>query len=148
MPTLLTRMSQLGSAFTSASQPLAVERSAETARTLASGVPSHMAAIALSTALRLRPLITTVAPQAARPRAIARPIPPVEPVTIAVLPKRSIFKSASWLLRRFQGIYCAARRRRHELGADRIGDRLSQDAIDLDLRVSVQRPPEHLVDRL
>src|SRR5260370_4130670 len=40
----------------------------------------------------LRLSMTTVALQAARPCAIARPIPPVEPVTIAILPERSIFK--------------------------------------------------------
>src|SRR5205823_3530135 len=32
--------------------------------------------------------------------------------------------------------------------ADRIGDRLSQDAIDLNLRSRVERPPEDLVDGL
>jgi hypothetical protein len=39
----------------------------------------------------VRPLITTVAPAPAKPLAIAKPMPSVEPVTIAVLPERSMF---------------------------------------------------------
>jgi hypothetical protein len=39
---------------------------------------------------RASPLTTTVAPQSAMRRAMASPIPPVEPVTIAILPDKSI----------------------------------------------------------
>src|ERR1700719_5061731 len=42
----------------------------------------------------------------------------------------------------------AARRRRHEFRADRIGDRCAQDAIDLRLGGCIEPPPVHLVDRL
>src|SRR6267143_2048716 len=54
MPTLLTRISQVGSALTNSPHPAAVARSA------------------------------------AIPRAMASPMPPVEPATMAVLPERSI----------------------------------------------------------
>ena len=56
----------------------------------------------------LRPLITTSAPAAARPLAIAKPMPAVEPVTSAVFPERSIFMRASPLYRRWR---CGAHRR-------------------------------------
>ena len=51
-------------------------------------------------------------------------------------------------LRRSQGADARSCSRCHELGADGVGDRLSQNAIDLDLRGSVERPPEDLVDGL
>src|SRR2546422_6887579 len=90
MPTLLTRMSADGSAFESAAQPSAVPRSAPTPRTVAPGTVRFNAAIALSTADFVRPFNTTTAPHSARPLAIAKPIPAVEPVTMAVLLDRSI----------------------------------------------------------
>jgi len=40
----------------------------------------------------------------------------------------------------------AAGWRSHELGPDRIGDFLSQDALDLGLRGGIKRPTEHLTD--
>src|SRR5471030_303312 len=46
---------------------------------------------AASTASCLRPLITTSAPDSARPLAMAKPMPWVEPVMRAVLPDRSMF---------------------------------------------------------
>src|SRR5580658_6390422 len=42
----------------------------------------------------------------------------------------------------------AARRRRHELRADRIGDRFAQDPIDLSFGRGIEPPASHLVDRL
>ena len=44
---------------------------------------------------RLRPLMRTAAPAPASPRTIAKPIPEVEPVTIARLPLRSMIMLAS-----------------------------------------------------
>jgi len=49
-----------------------------------------MSAIAFFTAASERPLTTTLAPAEARPLAMARPIPAVEPVTMAFLPERSM----------------------------------------------------------
>ena len=45
---------------------------------------------ARSTASGVRPLTTTFAPAAASPLAVARPMPAVEPVMMAVFPERSI----------------------------------------------------------
>src|SRR5262249_41321252 len=84
-------MAQEGSACTSALQPAAVERSAATPRNSAFGMLALTPAMARSTSACVSPLTTTVAPHSARPRAMAKPIPPVEPVTIAVTPERSIF---------------------------------------------------------
>src|SRR5947209_15304451 len=42
----------------------------------------------------------------------------------------------------------AARRRRHEFGADRIADRCGQDAIDLRLGGRIEVPAAHLVNRI
>ena len=91
-PALFTRMSAEPRALTSAAQPAAVERSAATPSTLASGWADFSFSSAALTLASLRPLITTRAPQLARPRAMAWPMPAVEPVTIAVLPLRSMFK--------------------------------------------------------
>lgn len=88
-------MSAFGSAATKAAQPSAVPRSPATPRTLASGWPFRIAAIARSTAAWLRPLTTTVAPAAARPLAMAKPMPAVEPLTIASLSLRSICMGVS-----------------------------------------------------
>jgi 5-aminolevulinate synthase len=51
-------------------------------------------------------------------------------------------------LRCLQKRALAARWRSHELGPDRIGDFLSQDALDLGLRGGIKRPTEHLIDGL
>src|SRR5262247_4828558 len=42
----------------------------------------------------------------------------------------------------------AARRRRHEFGADRIADRCGEDAIDLRLGGRIEVPAAHLVNRI
>jgi hypothetical protein len=43
----------------------------------------------------VRPFKTTVAPASAKPLAMAKPIPSVDPVTIAILCERSIFMRVS-----------------------------------------------------
>src|SRR5262249_34657105 len=58
---------------------------------LPAGFAAMMAFTAASTLSWPRPLTTTLAPVAARPFAMARPMPAVEPVMSAVLPERSIF---------------------------------------------------------
>ena len=60
-------------------------------RMVAAGMALFNAAMALSTALEARPLMTTVAPDAANPLAMAKPMPAVEPLTIAILLRRSMF---------------------------------------------------------
>ena len=89
IPALLMRMSTSGSADTSALQPEAVDTSAAMPRTLPPAASSLRTAA--STLSWPRPLITTLAPEAARPLAMAWPMPAVEPVTSAVFPERSIF---------------------------------------------------------
>ncbi len=90
MPALLTRMSMAPAALASLAQPSAVETSA--AMPVTAPPPAALtAATPLSTVSCLRPLTTTLAPVAARPLAMARPMPAVEPVTSAVFPERSIF---------------------------------------------------------
>src|SRR5262249_30172993 len=42
----------------------------------------------------------------------------------------------------------AARRRRHEFGADRMADRRGEDAIDLRLGARIEVPAAHLIDRI
>ncbi|MGY2936761.1 hypothetical protein ACVWZ6_006363 [Bradyrhizobium sp. GM6.1] len=89
MPALLMRMSTSGSAAASALQPAAVETSAAMPRTFPPA-PSSLRTAA-STLSWPRPLITTLAPEPARPLAMAWPMPAVEPVTRAVFPDRSMF---------------------------------------------------------
>src|ERR1700756_3596526 len=91
IPALLIRMSTSGNAATSALHPAAVETSAAMPLILPAGPAPAIAATAASTLALLRPLTTTLAPAAARPLAIAWPMPAVEPVTSAVFPERSIF---------------------------------------------------------
>ena|SRR5216683_5245442 len=55
---------------------------------------------------------------------------------------------AEALQRSLQGADARSCRRCHELRADGIGDRLSQNAIDLGLRGGVERPAGDLVDGL
>jgi hypothetical protein len=91
IPALLMRMSTSGRSATSVLHPAAVETSAATPRTLALGAVVAIAATAASTLPCVLPLTTTSAPAAARPLAIAWPMPEVDPVTSAVFPERSIF---------------------------------------------------------
>jgi hypothetical protein len=91
MPALLTRISGAGTAAMSAAHPASVATSAATPSAVAPGTSARNAATAAATLSCLRPLITTRAPAAARPRAMAWPMPAVEPVTSAVLPLKSIF---------------------------------------------------------
>src|ERR1700720_875015 len=84
-------MSTSGSAATSVLQPAAVETSAATPRALPPGAALAISATAASTLACVLPLTTTSAPAAASPRAVAWPMPEVEPVTSAVFPFRSIF---------------------------------------------------------
>src|SRR6266436_3000123 len=91
IPTLLTRISATGSAFTRAAQPAVVPRSAAMPRKAAPGTARFSLASAASTPACLRPFTTTAAPASARPWAMAKPIPAVEPVTMAILSERSIF---------------------------------------------------------
>src|SRR5262249_1148493 len=42
----------------------------------------------------------------------------------------------------------AARRRRHEFGADRIADRCGEDAVDLRLGGRIEMPAAHLINRI
>src|SRR5262245_42381740 len=86
MPMLLTSTSASGTARTSASQPLAPARSAATPSTSAPGTSARICASAPSTRAWVRPLTTTRAPSAASSRAVANPMPAVEPVTTARLP--------------------------------------------------------------
>src|SRR5260221_8501193 len=85
MPRLLTRMSTKGAASRSVAAPPAVAASARTPFTWAPPA-ARMFAAASSSFARVRPAIVTVAPSTASLRAIARPIPPVDPVMSAVFP--------------------------------------------------------------
>src|SRR5258706_448717 len=67
---------------------------------LAPGSSVRSAWTADCTVASRRPLTNTRAPAAARPRAIARPIPALEPVTRAVFPVSSIFISQHSAVRR------------------------------------------------
>jgi hypothetical protein len=50
--------------------------------------------MAASTRCWLRPLTTTAAPDSASPRAMAKPIPAVDPVTMARVPLKSMIMAA------------------------------------------------------
>src|SRR3569623_346218 len=64
---------------------LRIAESATTPLTRAAGTSRRSASIAAGTRASLRPLITTSAPSAASARAVAQPMPAVEPVTSARL---------------------------------------------------------------
>lgn len=90
MPTLLTRMSQAGSALTSASQPAAVEVGGDPAQFgRRDGCPRGGEG-AIDGILPAPVYDDRGA--AASPQTMAKPMPEVEPVTIAVLAERSIFR--------------------------------------------------------
>src|SRR5205823_2586247 len=93
VPRLLTRMSASGACAKKASAPSAVERSAAMPEMSTSGKASRICRTASSTRAFPRPLTTTEAPARASPSAVARPMPAVDPVTIAVRPLSSIFMS-------------------------------------------------------
>ncbi|MNT76980.1 hypothetical protein D3C72_2160470 [compost metagenome] len=61
--------------------------------TLAAGNFCVMASAAWASLSALRPCSTTWAPASAKPMAMARPMPPDEPVTSAFLPFSSMFMS-------------------------------------------------------
>src|ERR1700694_6172705 len=90
MPRLLTRIAVCRARPTKAATPSALDRSAAMPSTFAFGrIPASRDTEA-STLFWLRPLITTVAPDAASPCAIAKPMPDVEPDTMACLPDKSM----------------------------------------------------------
>jgi hypothetical protein len=93
IPALLIRMSTSGSRSVSVWHPAAVETSAARPAILLPGATLASAVTAASTLACDRPLTTTLAPDSARPLAMAWPMPAVEPVTSAALPERSIFIS-------------------------------------------------------
>src|ERR1700730_15529759 len=88
MPRLFTRMSVCRARVTKAATPSALDRSAAMPSTFAFGRMPARRDIEASTFFWLRPLITTVAPDAASPCAIAKPIPDVDPDTMACLPDK------------------------------------------------------------
>src|SRR5262245_8266051 len=90
IPRLFTRMSVLGTLSMNAATPSALERSAATPSTFACATRSTRRFLAASTFFWVRPLMTTSAPASARPWAIAKPMPDVEPVTTAWLLRMSI----------------------------------------------------------
>ncbi len=90
MPRLLTRISASPARLMKVSTPSAVPRSAAMASTFACGNVCVSRFLAASADCSLRPLRTTAAPASASPRAMAKPIPAVEPVTMARFPSSSI----------------------------------------------------------
>ena len=86
MPTLLTRMSTSGSRAVTARHPAAVARSAATPSADTPATSPRSLDSASSTRASVRPLRVTVAPSAASARAVAKPIPAVDPVTSALFP--------------------------------------------------------------
>ena len=90
MPILLTRMSASGTARVRVAAPSAVARSAAIPASVAPGTSCCNFATAAAVRPASRPLSVTAAPAAARPRAIAKPMPAVEPLTTADRPFRSI----------------------------------------------------------
>src|SRR6185437_5549330 len=89
MPRLLTRISTSANCAVSAAQPSLVPRSKAAAHSFAFGAACLILAIASSTAALSRPLTMTSAPMPARPAAVAKPMPRVDPVISASLPVRS-----------------------------------------------------------
>src|SRR5260221_2458640 len=84
VPRLLTRISTRGVAFSRLAAPSVVAGSARTPSPRAPPA-RRMLSTASSSFAWVRPAMTTFAPSTASLRAIARPIPPVDPVTSAVL---------------------------------------------------------------
>src|SRR5207237_379777 len=83
---------------TKSSTPSAVDRSAPTPVTSPSPLTPRILTTASSTRSTVRPLMTTEAPSWYRPAAAANPIPAVEPVTNARLPRTCRSMSSSRLL--------------------------------------------------
>jgi hypothetical protein len=90
MPRLLTRMSASPACRTKSATPSARARSAGIPSTRLRGTAPLSRSTAAATLSPLRPLITTAAPACASPRAIAKPMPAVDPVTMARLLLRSM----------------------------------------------------------
>ena len=86
MPMLLTSTSTSGSAAISAAQPAALPRSAAIPWTTAPDTSCFSRAVTASTRASVRPLTVTTAPSRARARAVANPMPAVDPVTSARFP--------------------------------------------------------------
>src|SRR6266446_713472 len=85
VPRLFTRMSTPGKRRVASIEASALARSSARGSSVAEGTAARMAASASVTRFSLRPLRMTRAPSAARPLAIAKPMPAVEPVTRASL---------------------------------------------------------------
>src|SRR3989449_11097784 len=98
-------MSVAGTRAIRAATPAAVPRSAATPETCAPapGAARRTSAVAARTRDSVRPFTMTAAPSRASARAMARPMPAVEPVTTAVLPAscRSIYVSGRVGLRSY-----------------------------------------------
>ena len=90
-PAMLIKMSGSVTVSVTTLQPAAVATSPTTVMTLAPETRSRIAAAAFSSRSSVRPLIQTLAPRAARPWAVASPIPLTAAVTSALLPLRSKF---------------------------------------------------------
>src|SRR5260221_3584376 len=97
MPRLLTRISTAGNGFTSLSTMAVSDRSPAKLSSFAPGTVWRIFANASFTDFSARPLMMTRAPSRARPVAMARPMPLVEPETRASLPVncRSIMQRSS-----------------------------------------------------
>src|SRR5688572_15059508 len=87
MPALLTRISRRPSRF-AASSTIARQLASSFRSASSATAPGRLCSAAAFLALS-RPAIATLAPAAASPCAMARPMPPLPPVTSAVLPLRS-----------------------------------------------------------
>src|SRR6266851_5010784 len=91
VPALLTRMSSRPNFFTAEAISARQDSGAVTSTAMAAALAP--ASVSVFTALALfassRPATTIVAPAAARPSAMPKPIPPLPPVTMATRPPRS-----------------------------------------------------------
>jgi hypothetical protein len=99
MPTLFTRMSSREEVSAMCSNAASTPSRSVTSNAISRAISpaSRIACVALLKASRCRPLRYTVAPAAARPRAISNPRPRVEPVTRAVLPDRENKSLKGWM---------------------------------------------------
>src|SRR5437763_23765 len=91
MPALLTRMSiRPNSRLTRSTMAVTAALSATSAATdIALALRCWSSAIAAADFALLRPTIAMPAPASAKPRAMPRPMPPLPPATMAILPLRS-----------------------------------------------------------
>ena len=84
-------MSHVGSALTRAPHPALAARSAATPRTSPAGAEAFTVATARSTAALGKPVDDDRGAAIRKATGDGEALPPVEPVTMAVLPERSIF---------------------------------------------------------